>query len=149
MNRDEFWNVIESCRDSSTDMVAFNQVLEGELRTWDLERLWSFHSRMWITVNEINEPGSELGEWIYKSLNWDMGGDSGECLAGWVIAQGEAFVRRLLQQPRVLTALPQDDEILQGESVIFAAQRVCLEWTGGSSLEDLFWTPSNSGLKDK
>ncbi len=149
MTRTEFWNVIDSCRGSSNDMVAFNQVLEGELRTWPLERLWCFHSRMWVIVNEINEPSGELGDWLYRSLNWGMGGDSGECLAGWAIARGETFVRQLLQEPRTLAALPPEDDIFQGESVIFAAQRVCMERTGGSSLEDLFGTPSNTGLKEE
>ena len=77
-----------------------------------------------------------------RPMAWyfDSGDDSWECYGGWLIAQGREFHEAVMRDACVaLARVPSGEDVWQGESVIFVAQRVCAKKTGGKwGLCDLF-----------
>jgi hypothetical protein len=137
MSQDEFWTYIEQCRPHSNTMAAFNLLLEAMLDSWELSKLAAFHKVMWHEIGIYND--NYL--WAVVEPLTDIGGDdTWECYGGWLIAQGREFHRAVMQDPHVAAShVPPLDDIFEGESVIFVAQRVCTKKTGGKwGLYDLF-----------
>ena len=141
MDRGQFWHLVEGCRQHATDMASFNAVLEGTLTRLTSEEIWSFHKWVWRCVNELqcqdgfNEP---LNECLDRHVGLQIGGDTGDCYVGWVIAQGRKFYETLLNEPhRAGERLPAWDDVWEGESVIFLPNRVFRERTG-EFLQDVF-----------
>jgi hypothetical protein len=137
MSSDEFWTYIEQCRQHSDGMPAFNRLLETMLDTWPLPKLAAFHKAMWrdIGVNHDDDL------WAIVQPLTDIGGDdTWDCYGGWLIAQGRDFHEAVLQDPKVAaTRVPLLDDVFEGESVIFVAQRVCRKKTDDKwNLYDLF-----------
>jgi hypothetical protein len=137
MSRDEFWGYIEQCRQHSDGTPAFNRLLESMLDAWELPKLAAFHKVMWEDIGVYN--GEELWA-IVEPLTGIGGDDTWECYGGWLIAQGRKFYEAVIRDPRVAaTRVPPLDDIFEGESVLFVAQRVCGKKTGGKwGLYDLF-----------
>jgi hypothetical protein len=137
MSPNEFWECIEQCRQQSDSMRTFNLVLEATLDTWELPKLAAFHKIMWCDIGVNND--DDLWE-IVEPLTGIGGDDTWECYGGWLIAQGRQFHEEVMRNPKAAaTRIPPLDDIYEGESVIFAAQRVCRKKTGDKwSLYDLF-----------
>jgi hypothetical protein len=137
MSEDEFWTYVGQCRQHSDSMKAFNRLLEAMLDTWELPKLAAFHKVMWDDIGVYND--DDLWA-VVESLTGIGGDDTWECYGGWLIAQGRTFYEAVMRNPKVAaTRVPPMDDIFQGESVIFVAQRVCGKKTDGKwGLYDLF-----------
>jgi hypothetical protein len=137
MSQDEFWTHIEQCRQHADSMPAFNRRLEAILDAWELPKLAAFHKVMWRDIGVYN--GDALWA-VIEPLTGIGGDDTWECYGGWLIAQGRKFYEAVMRDPKQAAArVPSLDDIFEGESVIFAAQRVCGKKTGGKwGLYDLF-----------
>jgi len=137
MSRDEFWTYIEQCRQHSDAMPTFNCLLEAMLDAWGLPKLAAFHGVMRRDIGIYHD--DDLWA-IVELLTGIDGDDTWECYGGWLIAQGREFHEAVMQDPKVAAPrIPPLDDIYEGESVIFVAQRVCGKKTGGRwSLYDLF-----------
>jgi hypothetical protein len=139
MSRDEFWSYIEDCRQHSDGMAAFNSALEAMLHPWELPRLAAFHKVMWFDIGVYHDDGnlwdlmSEAADYLGSDNSWDSYG-------GWLIAQGRHFHEAVMRDAQVaLTRIPSPEDVWEGESVIFVAQRICGQKTEGKwSLYDLF-----------
>jgi Protein of unknown function (DUF4240) len=138
MTRDEFWAVVEQCRARAADMREFNRRLEAALDDWELPKLAAFHKAMWFDVGVYHE--DEFREVVQRAADYLQSDNSWDSYGGWLIAQGREFHEAALRDPRLaLARLPPPDDVWEGESVIFVAQRVCFRRTGQMwSLYDLF-----------
>jgi len=118
-------------------MPTFNSVLEAMLNAWELPKLAAFHKVMWRHLGVYND--DDLWD-VTAPLAGISGDDTWECYGGWLIAQGRTFYEAVMRDPKVATTrVPPLDDIFEGESVIFVAQRVCGKKTGDKwSLYDLF-----------
>jgi hypothetical protein len=137
MSRDEFWQCVERCRQHSDGMGTFNFVLETMLDAWDLPRLVAFHKIMWHDIGVHHDDAL----WdVVEPLTGIDGDDTWECYEGWLIAQGRQFHETVMRNPQMAaTRVPSLDDVFEGESVIFVAQRLCSKKTGGKwGLYDLF-----------
>jgi hypothetical protein len=140
-DRQEFWKYIEQCRTASHSMKEFAQQLESLLDTWEFPALAAFHRIMWSDIGVYHDEGNgELSELMSQQVEYLDSDDAWEWYGGWLIAQGQEFFEAVLRDPQVaLTRLPSPEDVREGESVIFAAQRVCLKKTDNQrSLYDLF-----------
>lgn len=119
-------------------MPAFNQVLEALLDGWELPQLAAFHKVMWLDIGVYHE--EELWKIMYRAADYLGSDNSWDSYGGWLIAQGEAFYEAVMRDPQVaLTRVPRPEDVREGESVIFAAQRICFKQTDGKwGLYDLF-----------
>src|SRR5262249_47850920 len=141
MSRDEFWMYIEQCRAQAVGMPEFNRLLEAMLDAWDLPKLAAFHKVMWFDVGVYHDEGErELWDLMYRAADYLGSDNSWDSYGGWLIAQGREFYEAVMRDPRVaLTRVPQPDDVWEGETVIFVAQRVCLKKTDNKwGLQDLF-----------
>lgn len=139
ISRDEFWSYIELCRLHTNNMPAFNRLLETIVDDWKLPKIAAFHKVMWDDIG-VYQDGGELWGLMHKAVDYLGGDDSWDCYGGWLIAQGREFHETVLRDPQVaLTHIPPEDDIYEGESVIFVGQRVCSKKTDGKwCLYDLF-----------
>ena len=137
MSRDEFWMHIEQCRQHSDGMAAFNALLEAMLGAWGLPKLAAFHKVMWVDIGVYND--DDLWA-VIEPLTGIGGGDLWECYGGWLIAQGRAFYEAVMRDRQLaVTRVPTQQDIWEGQSVIFVAQRVCFKKTADKwGLYDLF-----------
>jgi Protein of unknown function (DUF4240) len=138
MSRDEFWSSIELCRQHSDCMPAFNRVLEAMLDHWELPRLAVFHKVMWSDIGVYHD--DTFWEIMYRAADYLGSDNSWDSYGGWLIAQGRDFHEAVMRDPQVaLTRIPPPEEVWEGESVIFLAQRVCMKKTDHRwGLYDLF-----------
>jgi len=137
MSQDEFWTYIEQCRQHSDSMPALNRLLEAMLDTWELPKLAAFHKVMRHDIGVYND--DDLWS-VVEPLTSLGGDDSWECYGGWLIAQGRKFHDAVMRNPKLAAnRVPSREDIFEGESVIFVAQRVCRKKTDGQwGLYDLF-----------
>ncbi len=138
MSRDEFWSFIENCRQHFDNMVTFNRLLEEMLDHWELPKLAAFHKVMWFDIGVYHS--DSFWEIMYPALDYLGSDNSWDSYGGWLIAQGRAFHEAVMADPRIaLSRIPPPDDVWEGESVIFVAQRVCSKKTDGKwGLYDLF-----------
>jgi hypothetical protein len=139
MSRDEFWSHIEECRQHSDGISSFNRLLEATLDTWPLPKLAAFHKVMWFDLGVYHDDG-ELWSLMYPAVKYLGSDNSWDNYGGWLIAQGREFFEAVMHDPNIaLTRIPSFDEVHEGESVIFVAQRVCSKKTERNwGLYDLF-----------
>ncbi len=139
MSRDEFWSYIEQCRQHSDGMPAFNRLLELMLDQWALPKVAAFHTVMWFDIGVYHD-GGELWDLMYEVTDYLGSDNSWDSYGGWLITQGRAFHEAVMGDPRVaLTRIPPPEDVWEGETVIFVAQRVCLKKTDNKwGLHDLF-----------
>ncbi|NQT17719.1 MAG: DUF4240 domain-containing protein [Planctomycetes bacterium] len=129
MPHDEFWEVIQSCREQSADMPSFNRVLEQTLHAFDRDRLVAFHNTLWIHVAIVNN-NETLSDTLIDHFDLGLGGDFGDCYGGWVVAQGRDLFHWLMLHPtEAHTCFPGRDDVFEGESVSWSASRVWYERT--------------------
>jgi len=138
---DEFWALIEGCRDSvtgedgSTDMEPFRRRLEARLRAMSLEELAGFRPAM--DAVGVYKP-HELWRVVDPEGRAITGQDSWEAFGGWLIAQGREFHDAVLADHGVVLSRPfRYGDVYQGECVTTAADGIAMARTG-IDLDDLF-----------
>lgn len=137
MDRDRFWEVVDSARGRAEDADGVPVVLVEMLRGWSLAELVAFH--------EVQE---ELFE--RDAYRWDLwaaayvvnGGasdDGFDYFLGWLMAQGRMRWEATLADPDSLAdVVDVDSGDLDGEEMLYVAQRAAED-------EEAFW----AALPDK
>src|SRR5262245_65544822 len=127
MTASGFWGLVGACRLRAADMPSFNAALERVLAGLPADELWSFYRWGWHYARRLQwhsgmKFNAALHDCLDQAMGLHLGGDTGDCYAGWVIAQGKDFYDRLLGEPeRAADRLPMWDEVWEGENVIFLA----------------------------
>jgi hypothetical protein len=131
-------------------MASFNAGLQRALIELPSEEVWSFHKWVWHYVHRLQwhrgmRFNDDLDACLGEAMGLRLGGDTGECYAGWVVAQGREFYELLLREPwRATERLPSWDDVWEGESVVFLASRVFRERTG-HFLDEVFGDDTSVG----
>jgi hypothetical protein len=128
LSREEFWAVIDDCRQITSDTHAFAERLPAILLPWDFPKLGAFHNLLWYDIGVFHQ--GELWDIVRQQEPLLGSQNAWECFGGWLISKGQVFHEAVLQQPLiVLSQMPSWGEIDDGESIIFAAQEACLRKT--------------------
>lgn len=136
MTEEQFWSLVDSCRAQAVDMPSFNAAFERTLATLSHDELNSCHKWIWQYVHQLQwrtgmQFHDELNDCLDEAMGLELGGDTGDCYAGWAIAQGREGYERLLREPASATErLPTWSDVWEGENVIFLPGRVFRERTG-------------------
>jgi hypothetical protein len=143
MTDSRFWTLLDDCSQSTAVMASFCAALEQALSNLPPEELWSFDKWVWHYIQRLQwhsgmRFNEELNSCLDQAMGLQLGGDTGDCYAGWAIAQGREFYFSLVNQSgRAVERLPSWDDVWQGENVAFLASRVFSERTG-QSLQEVF-----------
>lgn len=128
LQRDEFWETIEVCRQSTPSCESFADALPTHLQHWDFPKLGAFHNTMWYDVRVFHR--GELWDVMYRYEEMLGNQNAWECYGGWLISQGREFFEAVMANPQLaLSRIPTWEEIDAGERIIFAAVEACLRKT--------------------
>lgn len=142
MTEEQFWSLVDACRSQAGDISSFNASFEQALSSLSGDELRSCHNWIWQYMHRLQwrtgmQFHDELSDCVYKAMGLQLGGDTGDCYAGWAIAQGREVYERLLREPTsAADRLPTWQDVWEGENVIFLPARVFRERTGGELLDD-------------
>jgi hypothetical protein len=126
MNKDTFWNLIDSSREGTSDGEGHAARLKEALKGLDTNEVLGFERELWMRLAE--------------SYRWDLwavafivnGGcsdDGFDYFRGWLISQGREYFEAALQTPERAAERAEPDAN-ECEDILFVAASVYKEKTG-------------------
>ncbi|GAA1027551.1 DUF4240 domain-containing protein [Virgisporangium ochraceum] len=137
MNRDQFWEVVESARARAQDVDGMAAALVETLRGWPLAELVAFHE---VQEELLQRDAYRWDLWAAAYVvNGGASEDGFDYFLGWLMAQGRARWEATLADPDSLAdVVDVDGGDLDGEEMLCVAQAAAED-------EEAFW----AALPDK
>jgi hypothetical protein len=138
MTKDQFWEIVEDCRRTSSDVFSFHQRLVAYLTECDYPTIVAFGDA--LSQKTGGYPDSSFRRVLLEAGHDYSGDSSWQCYMGWLVAQGRKFYERVLKDPDVAaTRLPENEDYSNDELVSFAADDAVSRKSGGQWYLDYLW----------
>ena len=126
MNTDQFWNLIETAGEGTTDSSVLIDRLKNALASLPAEEIQDFET-------QLNQRLTESYRWDLWAVAYIVNGGSSddgfEYFRGWLISQGRAYFEAALRDPQRAADRAEFDAN-ECEDIIYVAASIYKEKTG-------------------